>query len=123
MSVAGLITRPCVLLLRTTDGKNAHGKAIKDETRVETVCHIQQDRTTEPPAAGEVADTFYNCWFLPDDENAADLTTGDAVEVDGLVHEMVGVADPVVPPWSDQPDHIQTRLRRVAGAGSRQAGS
>jgi hypothetical protein len=112
VSLVRLVNRPCVLLIRGEDGADAMGNPIRVETRVDAVCELQQIRRTEPPADGEVSDTLWKVWLLP----GTVIDTGDAVEVDDDVYELVGAPWPVRDPFRGVDHHVEASCRRVAGA-------
>ena len=110
MSLAELINQPCTIVRRSEAEEEEFGEPTRTETRVETVCHIQQRRRDEPGALGEVSETDWLAFFMPDEQ----LRTGDAVETEGWVYELIG--DPwVADQGSPEVHHIEATLRRVAG--------
>ncbi len=76
---------------------------------VETVCWVQQDRRTEPAAAGEMSDATWTA-FLP---WGTEVDTSDALEVEDLGRfELVG------DPWPARQGsrdvwHVELSLRRT----------
>lgn len=122
MSISRLINRPCELVLRDEGGTDALGNPTTTEARFDAVCEVQQARRDEPVAAGETSDTRWLIWLLPDveDDLPRRLDTGDAVEVDGDVYELVGDPDRVRDPWRRTTHHIELSARRV---GSSEEGS
>lgn len=113
MSLATLMSRPCVIVRRSPSAteKNDYGDPLIDETTVETVCEIQQKTRDEPRDAGEVS---VDEWLLilP---IATDVDTSDRIEVDGSAFEFVGA------PWradtgSAAVHHIEATVRRVGNA-------
>lgn len=116
--ISDLITRPCTLRLRSESGtEDDYGNDIPTETEVDTVCELQKEirrSSEEPGGQGELSDTLWSL-FLP---AGTQIDTGDAVEVDGALYEMVGSPWPVRHPLTGVESHVEASVRRTAGAGS-----
>lgn len=113
MSLSTLISRPCVIVYRSESGDtDDYGNDLPTETRVDSVCEVQQVRRDEPGDQGETSDTRWDGFFLP----GTDLRTADAVEVEGIgTFELVG------DPWeadsgSSGVHHAEASLRLVRGS-------
>lgn len=118
MSINRLLTRPCTIVSRRDSGeRDEYNSPILTETRTDTVCDIQQSRSNEPPAQGELSVTGWKGFFLP----TAVLGTGDAVEVDADAYEVVGDPWNVWDPWRKRTSHLEASLKRVATAGEETA--
>lgn len=118
-----LLRQPCTLILRsqaeTTEddyGNEIHGEA----PRVDTVCNLQQTRREEAPDAGETSDTRWKLFLLPEVRDEAnepvEIDTGDAVEVDGRVYELIGDPWLVESPFTGRKSHVEVTCRRVAAS-------
>ena len=115
MSIANLLTTPCTLLVRSDSGSDdGYGNSVSTVTEVETVCAIQQRSRDEEESQGELSDTSWLGVFPA----GTDLTTADAVDVEGYGRfELVGdpwtVADHLV---AGTPHHVEATLRRTGAA-------
>lgn len=113
MSIATLINRPCVVIERLPSGDtDDYGNSVPDEEEVETVVELQQVQRDEPGGAGELSDTRWLGFFPA----GTDLTTADAVVVDGERYELEGDPWPVRNPRTGTESHVEASLCRVAGA-------
>lgn len=113
MTLPGLINRECSIIRRrpgTTD--DGYGNEIPEETVVASVCEIQQRRRDEPGDAGEVSETDWIGFFLPDES----LRTADAIAVDGEEYEVVGDPWRARNPRTREFSHVEASLKRVAGS-------
>jgi hypothetical protein len=118
MSIKHLLTRPCTIVSRRDSGEvDDYNSPVLTETRTDTVCDIQQAKSDEPPAQGELSVTAWKGFFLPD----AVLGTGDAIEVDDETYEVAGDPWKVWDPWRKRHSHIEASLKRVATAGEETA--
>jgi hypothetical protein len=112
VSLASLMSRPCVIIRRDeTGGTDRYGNPDRTETLVETTCELQQLTRDEPDASGEVSKTLWRAFFPVDTV----LLTDDAVEVDGDEYELDG------DPWTADTGnaavhHVEATLVRTAGA-------
>lgn len=112
MTLSQLLNRPMTLVLRSDVGdEDAYGSDVPDETFVEVVGELQQQRRTEPADAGETSDST---WLLVLPAGTV-LNTGDAVICDGQVYEAVGQPWAVRNPRSGAESHVECTLRRTAG--------
>jgi hypothetical protein len=108
-----LINRPCTITRRSESGvEDAYGNDVPEETVVETVCELQQQRRDEPDQQGEVSDALWIAFFLP----GTAVHTGDVLTVDGEQYEVVG--DPWHPrnPRTQAEGQVEATLRRTAGS-------
>jgi len=109
--ISDLLTLPATIVRRSSDGTilDIYGNEIPSETRLNTVCELQQQRRTEEGDAVAVGDFVL---FLPPDTL---LDTNDVVIVDGRQYEVIG------PPWyarnprTGQQHHVECSLRRTSG--------
>lgn len=115
--ISSLITRPCTLRLRSATGEDDYGDDTHTETEIDTVCELQKQvrrASEEPEAQGELSDTLWNL-YLP---AGTEIDTGDVVEIDGQLYEMVGAPWSVEHPRTGVEHHVEANVRRTAGAGS-----
>jgi hypothetical protein len=89
-----------------------YGNEIATETTTDTTGELQQQRRDEQDLAGETSDTHW-LLILP---AGTTIGTGDSVEVDGHVYELVGEPWPARNPRTRAESHIEATLRRVAGS-------
>ena len=127
MTAARLINQPCVLLLRTAGGEDAHGNPTAGEPkRVDWYCELQQLKRSEPAAEGETSDTVWDLFLRPEivdePDEPVEVGTGDAIEITGRVYEFTGDPWDVRSPFNGRVSHIEATVRRVNGA-VREAGS
>lgn len=116
MPLSTLLNRPCTLLLRETTGTiNDDGIEEHDAERYDTVCELQQQQRREPTDQGELSDTTW-LLILP---AGTMIDTGDAVEIDGELYELVGAPWRVRNPRTTSESHVECTLRRTAGAEDR----
>lgn len=112
MSIAALINRSCVLLRRDVSGTDDYGNDTTTDTAIETVCEIQPRRANEDDRTEEVSEDDYVAWFLPTE----DLTTADALVVDGATYEFVGHPPTWRNPRTQAEAFTEAYVRRIAGA-------
>lgn len=117
MSVSQLLNRDCTVISRSfSGGEDAYGNEVPEEALVSTVCELQpraRERAQgERNDQGEVSDDLYTAFFAPDE----DLTTADAIVVDGFTYELVGSPWVARNPRSQVTTHIEVTVRRTAGA-------
>lgn len=113
MPIENLINRECVLLLRSPSGStDEYGNELVVETLVSTVCELQPRRVDEAGDEGEVSDDDYVAYFLP-----RDLSTADAVVVDGATYEFTGKPPVRRNPRTGTDIYAKAFVRRIAGAG------
>lgn len=113
MPLEQLLNRPCTLLLRDSTGEtDEYGNAKTGTTSVETVCELQQQRRDEPDDQAETSDTTWLV-ILP---AGTEIDTGDAVQVDGHVYELVGAPWHARNPRTQAESHVEATARRTAGA-------
>lgn len=113
MTIAALINRPCVLLRRQDTGTiDDDGMPVTTTTEVATVCELQQVQRSEPPGLDETSSTLWAV-FLP---AGTQLTTADAIEVEGQVFELVGEPWAVRNPRTGAESHVEATCKRVGGA-------
>jgi hypothetical protein len=107
-----LLNLPCTVLQRSSSGSTTpYGRRRSTETPVETVCELQQQASTEP-TDGQVADSTF-LLILP---AGTQISTGDAVVVDGHTYEITGQPWTARNPRTQTVSHIEAAVRRVAGA-------
>lgn len=108
-----LINRPCTLVRRSPSGAtDDYGRALRGETRIETVCELQQARRDEPSDQADLSVTLWSAFFLPGD----DVRTGDALVVDGVEYEMVGDPWDARSPFAgSRLDHVEATVKRAGG--------
>lgn len=110
-TVEALLTRPCTLLMRsqaetTTDVYGDEQPRVAPE--VATTCQLQPQSRDEPDDQGELSVTTWRLWL----NAGTEITTQDAVIVDGVTYEMVG--DPGV--WEaggSKLDHLEATVKRA----------
>jgi hypothetical protein len=108
-----LLNRTVTITQRSaSDETDEYGDEIPTEETVATVGELQQQRRDEQDLQGETSETFW-LLILP---AGTDITTGDSVEVDGHVYEMVGEPWKARNPRTRAESHIECTLRRVAGS-------
>ena len=113
MSIATLINRPATIILRSPSGDtDEYGNEVPVEDELATAVELQQVRRDEPAGAGEVSDTRWLGFFPA----GTDLTTADAVEIEGERYELEGDPWAVRNPRTGAESHVETTLCRVAGA-------
>lgn len=113
MSIETLINRECLLLQRESTGTTDElGNETKTDSVTATVVELQPRTADEGTSTEEISADDFTAFFLPSE----DLTTADAIVVDGLTYEFVGK-----PPTWRSPltalSYIEAPVRRVAGAG------
>lgn len=110
-----LLNRPCTIWRREASGTiDELGDETQDETATVTVCELQraaQRPSDEPPLAGEFSSTVWTAFFPA----GTDIDTGDRVEVDGRMYEMVGDPWPARNPRTQAESHVEATLKRTAG--------
>lgn len=107
-----LINRPATVIQRSASGqKTRFGDSVRTESAVQTLCEIQQKRRDEPAQEGELSDSDWNLFFLP----GTDLSSGDAVVVDGEEYELVGEPWVARNPRTGHVSHIECTARRTRG--------
>jgi hypothetical protein len=117
VTLARLINRPCTIVRRSGSGDvDELGDEVEGETRVESVCEVQQRQREEPAALGEISDTRWVA-FLP---AGTEIDTGDAIDLDGDLYELVGDPWRARNPRTGAESHVEATVRRVAGAGEGQ---
>ena len=115
-----LLNLPCTITRRsTTAARNAKGKKILAETRVETVCYLEKQQRRadeEPDGQAELSDTLW-LLVLP---VGTEIDNGDLVAVNGDEYELSGAPWTVRNPRTQADSHVEATLRRTAGpeAGS-----
>ena len=113
MTIANLITRECVLILRdTVESTDAYGNVEYVDFGVDSLCEIQQRSANERYDSGEVSDDQWSVFFL----TGTDLTTASAVQVGEDVYEFIGDPWTTRNPTTGIDSHIEVRARRTAGA-------
>lgn len=116
MTIANLINRPCQIVRRGPSGtEDDYGNEIPGETVVSTVCEFQNQRgrsDAENPSRNELAESRWDV-FLP---AGTDVTSGDALVVDGIEYEVDGEAWAVRNPVTQALSHVEVTVKRVAGA-------
>lgn len=113
MTLSALLNRSVTLIRRLPSvDTDVYGNEIPGEDLVETVGELQQRRREEPGGAGEVSETDW-LLVLP---AGTDLRTGDAVEVDGMLYELIGDPWAARNPRTGEESHVEATLRRTAGA-------
>lgn len=118
MNSADMIRRPCTLLLRTGESRDAHGNPVNRVVRRETVCELQaesaQGMSANEIIASEIASARWRLWLLPAD---GDITNGDGIIVDGLEYEVASEVWPIFDPFErNSTDHIECVVERTAGS-------
>jgi hypothetical protein len=113
VTIANLITRECVLILRDPTGtRDDYGNETTLDYTDDSLCELQQRSANERDDSGESSDDDWNVFFL----TGTDLTTASAVQVDGDVYEFVGAPWTVRHPITGADSHIEVKARRTAGA-------
>lgn len=112
--VTALINRPCTLILRDATGTvDDDGEEVTQVTELETVCELQQRSRTEDDEQGELSDTTWALYLLPD--AGRHLDSGDAVVIDSDVYEVVGSPWVARNPLMQADSHVEATVRRTAG--------
>ena len=114
--ISNLINRPCQLVRRGPSGsEDDYGNEIPGETVVSTVCEFQAQ-----PSRSDAEDAGHNQlstskWdvFLP---VGTDVTSGDALMLDGVEYEVDGEAWAVRNPLTRRMSHVECTVVRVAGS-------
>lgn len=123
MTITNLMNRPVQIVRRGPSGTtDDYGNEIPGETVVSTVCEFQNQRgrsDAEDGSHNELAESRWDV-FLPAD---TDITSGDALIVDGLEYEVDGEAWPVRNPLTQTMSHVEVTVKRVAGSGDGEDGS
>lgn len=96
----------------STGATDDRGDAVPDTDEVATVCELQQERRQEKDQQGELSDTQWVAYFLPGE----DLSTADALIVDGQEFELVGDPWQARSPRTQEVSHVEVTLRRTAGS-------
>jgi len=98
--------------LRETSGTDDYGNETKADTTVATVCELQPRRAVEGDSAEEISEDDFVAYFLP----GQDLSTADALVVDGETYEFVAKPPTWRNPASGLNVYTHANVRRVAGA-------
>lgn len=116
MSLTSLINHDATIIRRTPGDFDDFSNEKADESSEAILCELQQRARTEPGDSGELSDTEWVAFFLPDAEVHGD----DVLVVDGQRYEFVGEPWLARNPRTQAPSHIEGSLRRTAGpaAGS-----
>lgn len=120
--ISNLLTRPCTLLIRSSDGEDAYGNAIVTVEEVETVCAFQKQSSAadaEDRSQSNLAESAWNL-FLP---AGTEINSGDGVTVDDLEYEVDGDPWPVRNEQTGVFSHVEAVCRRVSGSEDGEAGS
>lgn len=113
MPLSTLLNRECILLLRDPTGStDDYGNDVTTTSNVDTVCELQQKRRDEDDDQGETSDTHW-LLILP---AGTQIDTGDAVQIDGQVYELVGAPWEARNPRTGAASHIECTVRRTAGS-------
>lgn len=113
MTITALINQPCTLVHRADSGtQDDYGNETVAESTRSTVCSIQQTRRSEPGDQGEVSDTTWMVFLLPDES----LHTGDQVIVSTETYEVTGDPWRAFNPRTGSVSHVEATVRRTAGA-------
>lgn len=110
-----MINRPCTIISRHQDETewDDYGDERVVERRRASVCEVQQRSRTEPGGMGETSITEWDIFFRAGET----LDTGDAIEVDGDVYEVVG--DPWIAknPLTGRVSHVEVTARIAGTSG------
>lgn len=113
MSIETLINRECLLLQREATGSTDElGNETKTDSVTSTVVELQPRTAKEGAANEEISSDDFTAFFLPSE----DLTTADAIVIEGRTYEMDGLPQTWVHPITQVPTYIEAPVRRVAGA-------
>lgn len=116
MSVANLMNLSCQIVRRGPSGtEDDYGNEIPGETVVSTVCEFQNQRGRADAEDGSHNELSESRWdvFLP---AGTDVTSGDALIVDGLEYEVDGESWSVRNPRTGNLSHVEVTVKRVAGS-------
>lgn len=115
MPLSTLLNRPVTIIRRyPSASKDAYGKRIMSEKHTETVGELQQIQRDEQALQGETSDTDW-LLILP---AGTTIDTGDRVEIDPDVYEVIGAPWPARNPRTQAESHVEATLRRTAGQGA-----
>lgn len=112
MSLSTLMSRPCTIIRRTSDGdEDDFAPRGPVESYIDTVCEIQQAVRTEPMDAGNLSLTSWMVYMPVDTE----LDSSDALLIDGM-----GEFEVIGQPWradtgSPAVHHLEATVRRTRG--------
>lgn len=114
MSLAALLNRPLTIIQRSDAGaEDEYGNPVPTEAAVEVVGELQQIRRDEPGDQGEMSRTDW-LLILP---AGTSIDTGDAVICDGFIYEVVGDAERLRNPRTQEFSHVECTLRRTGSEG------
>lgn len=120
MSLARLINRPCTIRHETEGDADEYGNAEAKVSEVETVCELQQQPAYRREDEGEVSDTRWVIYLLPD----AVIGSGDSIDVaDEGVFEVFGEPWKARNPRTGRISHIEVPVRRTSGSNEAAGGS
>ncbi len=105
-----MMTRPCTVRHVTWDEPDAFGDRQRTVETVETVCELQQSRSTENRDGALVVVSEWNLYLPP----GVPLAAEDEVDVDGHTFAIEGLPWAVRDPLSGEGSHIEARARVVS---------
>jgi hypothetical protein len=106
-----LLTRPCVVHLRSEGAPDGDGVATLTDELVTTRCYAEQAAATEPGTEPEWTTQDWRVVLAAVD--GLPLDGWDRVDVGGEPFEVTGGPWPVRDPHSDQVHHVELRARRA----------
>lgn len=117
MSLTRLINRSCTIRHETEGDADDYGNAEPKVSEIATVCELQQQPANRREDEGEVSETRWVIYLLPD----AVIASGDSVDVeDEGIFEVFGEPWKARNPRTGRISHIEVPVRRTSG--SREAG-
>jgi len=120
VAIAQLINRPCTIRRRVEGGvKDDLGNSNPGVVEVETVCELQQETGFRKEGEGELSDTRWVVYLLPD----AEIGSGDSIEVEGDgTFQVLGEPWKARNPRTGQYSYIRAAARRTIGPGESPGG-
>lgn len=113
MSISTLISRKCTLLVRSDSAsRDDYGNKVVTTTTTAGVCEMQPMSSDEADSSEEISRNDYVAYFPA----GTDLSTADAVTVDGITYELVGTPTPRQNPRTRTDLYVKAYVRRIAGA-------
>jgi hypothetical protein len=108
-----LLTRPCVLYLRTEGPPDGDGAPALTVETIATTCYAEQANAAE--AAGQPAWPTEDWRVVVSTPDGMDLTGLDRLDVGPIPMEVTGGPWPVRDPHDDVVHHVELRARRAEG--------
>lgn len=117
-----LLNRACIIEARIPGGRDEYNNETDTVVEVETVCELQQRQRTEVSSTGGRTEVSSTEWLLVLPAGT-DLSTGDAVVVDGDRYEVIGEPWQARNPRTSQMSHVEATLKRTSGVDPELVGS